>query len=233
CYAAGDGMNVGNGLVGFYQRVQLQNHTHREIHQVELTLRITLGSKLLYTARKVVSKFENVGFPIAGPLLCSASTPYMMVRFDVPRQFYVVGAMQQVFVGKVNIWNGKGDLHNPVHLFSTFAANHNPEMMQIFAKDKSLINVQNDQGFSAILMAFAVADREMTSWLKKQGADPLKRTKLGQSAMYFAALSGDAGQMEYAKTLGLSVNESLPKSKITPMLVATSEGEGRPQFSGS
>ncbi|MEQ1932519.1 MAG: ankyrin repeat domain-containing protein [Fimbriimonadaceae bacterium] len=204
--------------------VKLENGTRRELMMIEIVVDLTLQGRVFHSVPIQIAKIPNSFMPHHGSLLPGSRTPMFNVKFRIPRKFYAKNVYRTMRIGRVRVWNSKGDLHNPAHLFTMMANTYTPEIIAKFKKDPSLMKVRSSAGMTPTLMAFAMADPDAVKALQKLGGNPKDRTTSGLSAMFFAVMNGDPKNLAYAKAVGCNINEALPNSKRTPLFLAAREG---------
>lgn len=213
------------GMIGVSYLPRIRNETRLEVASIEFGYRIKRGTHVTYQAKPVIVKqFENMSYPHVGALL-----PYNWCRctkaisFEFPSEKWTTLDQIQLYIRSAKAWTGKGDLHDPAHLFTTIANTHTPELIARFNQDPSLLQVRNSVGFTPILMAFGAADVALLKYLQSKGAKPTGKTVNGENAMFIAALSDDPRNLDYALSLGIKVDSIESRFRRTPLFYAIKE----------
>jgi ankyrin repeat protein len=90
------------------------------------------------------------------------------------------------------------------------------------------VNAQETNGGQNALM-WAISERHaaVTDELVRHGADIAARSKAGFNALMFAAQQGDADSARVLLTAGASANEAMPRTALTPLLIASAMGRAK------
>lgn len=86
---------------------------------------------------------------------------------------------------------------------------------------------ETNGGQNALMWAISERHAAVTDVLVHHGADIAVRSKAGFSALMFAAQQGDADSARILLTAGASANEVMPRTALTPLLIASAMGHAK------
>lgn len=142
--------------------------------------------------------------------------------------FEAIAANEQLTVERLvtaganlDVINNEG--HNALHVAAS-RKNINPVIYKYFITNKNLINSQDKEGNTPLLLAAFHGQRAACEMLVRQGAEIKLVNKEGMNALLAAAQGGDINTVEYFVTTFKHLLESRDKFLHTPLLAAAHGG---------
>jgi len=203
--------------------VLVKNHGTHELASVTIALDTMADTRIYGESEPVkLTDFHNLDILHVGSVLPFNKAVVEHVKFFIPYRFkplYLPTAPRIVAAEK---YVG-ADLHDVGHLYTRLMSGRRPDLIPLFKAHPDLINVKDDEGNTATMLAFANTDAEVIKYVLSHGGNAKTRTRKGRTVMHFAALARYPGVLDLALTNGGRVND-LTVNGHTPLEIAITGG---------